>query len=459
VLIVAVAVIVAIAVSGGSRPYELQLRLDNALGLRDGSKVVIGGVQVGTAHTSLTAHDKVVVRLDIDSKYAPLGRDATATVTSVNLLGQKSLELNPGNRGDPASSGFELAAARVTPSTDLDQVLNVLDDSTRARLTVLVNEAGAAFADRRWDVASLLQQLPSSLTQGTALLRRLVADHHSLADLVTRTDGFVNAVTGQRQALVGLLDTFGRTTETFSAKQLQLRATLARLPATLETARSFLTDLRQTTIPLGPAATDLQRTAGPLAETLARVAPFTRSATPALAQARTVAPALTRLATGATPVLHASVPTLSSLAQLSLNLVPVSDTLMRSADNIVGTAANWAHAIQFRDGLSHVFRAEVSITPQTLNSLVDRLVNYQKMGGAPKRPTPAAGRQPASPGSRQPSPGAGTSSAGMLPSTLTKPLSGLLQGLGNVLPLGAPPQPGTHDGGNAVTNLLNFLLR
>jgi ABC-type transporter Mla subunit MlaD len=167
--VVLLAAVAAIALSGGGHPYELQLRLSNALGLRDGSKVVIGGVEVGRVHTSLAPNDKVLVKVDIGSRYAPLGRDATASVASVNLLGQKSLELDPGNRSDPAPSGYELPAARVTPSTDLDQVLNVLDDNTRARLTVLINEAGAAFTGRRWDLASVLAQLPGSLTQGTGL--------------------------------------------------------------------------------------------------------------------------------------------------------------------------------------------------------------------------------------------------------------------------------------------------
>src|SRR5947207_2837553 len=78
--------------------------------------------------------------------------------------------------------------------TDLDQVLDVLDQNTRARLAVLLNEAGQAFTGRRQDFGDLLNQLPSALSDGTALLGQLVNDNHSLASLITNSNGFVGQV-------------------------------------------------------------------------------------------------------------------------------------------------------------------------------------------------------------------------------------------------------------------------
>jgi phospholipid/cholesterol/gamma-HCH transport system substrate-binding protein len=374
--------------SSASGGYHLKLQMNDALGLRDGSKVVVGGVEIGRVKLGLGKDDRVVADLEIDGDHAPVGRDARAYVTSVNLLGQKSLELDPGDKRDPAPSGSVIPASRLTPATDLDQVLDVLDTGTRARLTVLINEAGAAFSGRRQDFSALLQELPHSLVHGTAMLDRLVGDHRTLADLVARSDRFVSSVTAERRQLGRLLDTVGRTAETFAARRAQLRETLRRLPATLTTARAFLDDLRRTTVPLGPAARDLRATATPLSSTLAQLEPFTKAATPALRQAVAVSPQLTRLADGATPTLRKAVPTLTALSQLTSDLAPVSQILMRSADNIVGTAANWAHAIQFRDALGHVFRAEVAITPQTLNALVDRLLSSQQRGKDRKKTSP-----------------------------------------------------------------------
>jgi phospholipid/cholesterol/gamma-HCH transport system substrate-binding protein len=379
--VVAVAAIL-IAAGAGKPGYEIRLQLSDAQGLRDGSKVVMGGVQVGQVNLTLGPSDQVQASLSIDRKYAPIGRDASAAITSVNLLGEKSVDLDPGDRSQPAPSGYVLPAARITPSTDLDQVLDVLGPDTRAQLAVLINEAGEVFTGRRADFSTLLGQLPTSLVTGTELLQRLDGDHRTLADLVAKSESLISAVAAHRSDLDQLVNTFGQTAQTVAARDGDLRQTLSELPGTLQTAQGFLGDLRRTTVPLGPAALDIQRTAPPLSATLTQLAPFTAAATPALSQAITTAPSLTRLAAGATPVLQSAVPTLASLSQVSSDLTPVSHTLMLSADNIVATAANWAHAIQFRDGLSHVFRAEVAVTAQTITDSVDRLLSSQNLSSA-----------------------------------------------------------------------------
>jgi phospholipid/cholesterol/gamma-HCH transport system substrate-binding protein len=374
-----VVVLAAILLSGGGKDdYTVHLQMRDALGLRDGSKVVAGGVTVGRVQLSLGGHDRVDATLKIDKAFAPIGKDAAAVITSVNLLGEKSLELDPGNRTNPAASGSTLRADRITPSTDLDQVLDVLDSGTRDRLTILVNAAGQAFTGRRGDFASILKTLPTGLQQGTKLLERVDGDHRTLVDLVAKSDRFVATLAHNRVALADMLDTFGQAAETSATRRPQLRQTLRQLPGTLQTAQHFLDDLRNTTVPLGPAARQLASTAAPLDSTLVAVGPFTKAAKPTLDKATAVAPTLTHLADGATPVIRRAVPTLQTLAAFSSSLEPISTMLNLSANNIIGVAANWAHAIQGRDSLGHVFRAEVAVTPQTVEELVSRLLATQK---------------------------------------------------------------------------------
>jgi virulence factor Mce-like protein len=378
-LLAAVGTVVLIVVSRGAG-YIVHLRMNDALGLRDGSKVVEGGVQVGTVQLRLARHDQVIATLDIDRRYAPVGRDARAQVTSLNLLGQKSLQLLPGNRRRPAPSGFTLAASRVTPATDLDQVLDVLAPETRSRLTILIDEAGAAFAGRRADISTLLNELPSSLSAGSNLLGQLDHDNQALARLVSNSDAFITSIDGQRPQLGRLVNTLGQTAVSVEPRDAQLQATLRRLPGTLATAQRFLTDLRTSTVPLGPAARDIQSVAPGLTDTLRQLAPFTTSATPALRAASAAAPQLTALAVGATPVLQEALPTLSALTAAVTDAQPVTHALSLSIDNILATAWNWSHAVELRDSLSHLFRAEFSITPQTATRIVNQLIST---GGLP----------------------------------------------------------------------------
>jgi phospholipid/cholesterol/gamma-HCH transport system substrate-binding protein len=450
-----------ITTRGGGDDYAVKIELSDALGLRNGSKVVVGGVTVGRVHLSLGADDKVNARITVAEKYAPIGKDASAAVTSVNLLGEKSLQLDPGNRRDPAPDGSTLAAAKVTPSTDLDQVLDVLDTGTRTRLTILINAAGQAFTGRRADFAGVLRTLPAGLKDGTDLLQRVDADHRTLADLVARSDRFVATLTANRGALADTLGTFGRAAETAETRRPELRQTLRELPGTLQTAQRFLNDLRSTALPLGPAARELSAVAGPLDRTLAEIGPFTKAAAPTLDKAVAVSPSLTRLADGATPVLRRAVPTLRTLASFSRSLEPISAMLDNSAANIVGVASNWAHAIQGRDALSHVFRAEVAVTPQTVKELVDRLL-------AAKSPERTGSSRPSA-GER--APGAVTDAVKKaLPPTkrvldpvkkhtdpVGKTVVDVLNRLG--VPTAGDAQPSGGNGRSGGSSLLDFLLK
>ncbi|WP_320671857.1 MlaD family protein [Patulibacter defluvii] len=374
VLLALVAAVAAVA-SGGDGDdggYRLRLPLENAAGLRDGSQVVSGGVPVGTVALKLGRDDRVEAELRLERRAAPVAKDVQVAIAAVNLLGQKRVELLRGDGGDPAPSGYVVPARNIAVSTDLDQVLATLDDDTRTRLSVLINEAGAALGGRREAFSQVIGELPGSLVSAKRLLGELVGDNRVLADLVTRSDRVVGALAGERQALSRVVDVAGRAAESVEQRRAGLQRSLAAAPATLDQLRRFLAELRATTGPLGPAARDITAVAPDLQATLDRVEGFRRSADPALRRAREVAPDLTRLGDRATPVLTRAMPTLKSLATVSAALTPVSDTLLHSANNLVATVENWARAIQFRDGLSHVFRGEASVTLNTLTSVLDR---------------------------------------------------------------------------------------
>lgn len=378
VLLAGVALAVVLLQSGGS-PYVVKMVLSDANGLRQGSPVAIAGQDVGTIAMNVR-RGRVVVSMTLDRAQAPVGRDATASVASINLLGQKRIELTRGDVNDPAPSGYVLPASQVTVTTDLDQVLDVLTPDVRTRLGILINAAGQAFTGRRADFSHMLEQLPSDFNAGTELLSGIAADNHTLADLVRSSDGFIGQLAAQRAQLMHAVTVLGQASSTVQARRAQLAMTLARAPATLSTLQAFLVKLQSTTVPLGPAARYITDAAPELNATLAQLDPFRRAADPTLVEATRVAPALTRLATGATPVVRRATPVVTQLATFSAALAAISQIVNKSADNLVATLQNWARAIQLRDGLSHVFRGEASITPQILWSMVNQLQQSGLLG-------------------------------------------------------------------------------
>ena len=378
-LIAAVAIVI-IVVSSGSSSYVVRMRLSDADGLRQSSPVAIGGQDVGTISMHVKGSE-VLVDMNIDRSQGPVGRDATASIAAVNLLGQKRIELFKGNAaGDPAPSGYLLPPSRISVSTDLDQVLDVLTPDVRTRLAVLINAAGEAFTGRRADFNQTLQQLPADLQAGYQLVNGVSSDNHTLADLVQSSDGFVAQLAAQRAQLVNTVHVFGQASATFAARRAQLSATLASAPGPLATLQTFLGKLQNTTVPLGPAAQDISSTAPALTQTLAQLDPFRKAADPTLTEATRVAPELTQLAVGATPVVSRATPVVAQLASFSSALTPISTIINKSFDNLVAILQNWSRAIQFRDGLSHVFRGEASITPQVVESMLNQLQQAGALG-------------------------------------------------------------------------------
>jgi virulence factor Mce-like protein len=452
--IAAVALAIAAIVAGGSSPYVVRVRLADAVGLRQNSPVMIGGVQAGTVTLRLGRRDQVIAELEIDRAQAPVGRNASVAIAAVNFLGQKEAELTRGNVADPAPSGYVIPASRVTISTDLDQVLDVLDASTRARLAILIDEAGTAVTGRRADLSSILAQLPPSLQSADVVLSRLVSDNHTLAHLLATSDQFVTQTDARRAQLVRLVDRVGQAAATVASRRQSLATTLARAPGTLAELQSFLARLKATAAPLGPAAEDLVSTAPVASAALAQLGPFVTAATPALHTATALAPQLTELGVQATPVLAQANPTVASLATFSGALQPVSTILNRSVDNVLAVVENWSRAIQFRDGLSHVFRGEASITPNVLESLVNRLLG----GASARRRRPVSHPRPAVPGTTTPAP-TRTLPAPTLPIKPHLPISvgGVLSGVtGAVHKLrGATQQPPS---GATLSSLLHYLL-
>jgi len=388
--LVAVVVVVFASTRGGEDPYIAQLRMASAGGLKDGSPVTIGGINIGKVDVDVDVEGSgsvAVANLRIERKFAPLGRDARATILSSNLLGQKQVQVTKGNaEADPAPSGFVIPEDRVTEATDLDRVLSVLDADTRARLAIFVNEAGTAFTGRKADFNRFLRDIAPAVRSGTDLLGELADDNAELGRLVETSDRYVAEVAARRDDVVRLVDRMGQAATTGATKRAELRATLAQAPGGLRALRMFLTELRGTTMPLQAAARDLSAVADPLADTLGRLEPFRAAAVPALRTATKVAPMFEQLAAKATPVLRRAAPTAASARKLAAGaLPPVFDVTDRSINNSLAVVDNWAGAIQLRDGLSHIFRGEASIAPDALQSVIDRLAPKPKVHK--KRPT------------------------------------------------------------------------
>lgn len=460
-LVAVVAVIAAIVLIGGSDEPRVRMVMPDSLGLREGSDVRIGGVSIGQVKTTeLDDRDDVVIEARLSDDSVRVGPDAKVTVKSLNLLGEKFMSIEPGRPIASQPDEVTIPARQVRRATDLDQLLNVLDDDTRTRLAVLINEAGLMTTGRQADFAKLLTQLPPSLEKATKLVGDIASDNQRLASMISHSDRFLDRTVAQGRDLQGFVDSAASAAQTFGERDQALRATLAREPGALGQLRTFLADLRTTAAPLGPAARNLADTAPQLTRTLAQLDPFRDAAKPMLEQARLASPQLSRLGKRATPVLKRSVPTLASLASFARTAHPLTDTLGPSTTawpDLISVLEEWGQVIQVRDGISHMFHGTFAAHGAT-----DLLTNTQgatgpgerKPDGAPITQTgPRSQDAPQAPRSTEPAP-APTADGDRKVKNPVRDLTRVVDGLLGGAQPAAPQEPARSAPSSSLLDLL-----
>jgi virulence factor Mce-like protein len=397
-------VAVAVVLMGGSDDdgYVVRAELANADGLRTDGSVKIAGITGGTiTDVDVTSRDTVLVTMKLDDTAGRIGRGASLTVRPTDLLGERYADLNPGDRKHPEPSGSRIPLSRTGSSTDLDELLDMLDADTRTRLGILVNELGIGLTGEGGRLGELLRRMPVSLDQGRRLLAGVVAENVRLKRLIEQGDRVAASVAGRRDQLGALVGSASAALRAVADARRELSATIAQAPGGLAALRDTLGRLRTASVSLRPAADQLSHVAQPLTATLRALKPFAASASPTLQEARRVAPSLRRLGDGATPHVRRLAPTAGRLRRVLEEAVPSLDEIDRRAmKDLLWFTQNWSLALRGRDSLGHFLGANFMVSSEQLQALLD---SY--LGGGPK------------------SPGAVSKRAHRSPSPATKPVS------------------------------------
>jgi phospholipid/cholesterol/gamma-HCH transport system substrate-binding protein len=407
--ILAVAVVAAAiyltALRGDDGGYTIKAELVSAGGLRKNSSVKIHGVPAGKIKAlEVTGRDTAIATLEIDDGAAPIGRGAQLNVRPTDLLGERYAEIKGGDPSRPLPSGAEIPKADTAEPVELDDVLNMLDAGTRQRLGILVNEVGVALTGRGSDLNKLLAQLPPSLQDTSRLLKQVANENAAMKAGITRASHVAGLVDGRRDELGGLLSQASDALQVVAQKREDLAGTIQNAPAALTRLRSTLANLDTASTELRPAAADLRATAAPLKTTLETLPDFTKEAGPALAKARAVSPALTRLARGATPTVKLLQPTVENASRSLVQSVPILHQLDRRGwDDLLYFVNNMNLGLRDRDGIGHFIGAKLNIATEYIDNAIENFTNVDLSKPvptdaddlAPKTPAKQAGDTPA----------------------------------------------------------------
>lgn len=371
--------------------YIVTAEFDDSAGLTKNSDVKIGGVAGGKVKDiELTERDTAKVTMELDEGAFPIGAGASAASRPVNLLGEKYVDMDAGDLKKPQPSGSSIPIDRTSRPVELDDVLNMLDPDVRARMRILINEAGIGMAGRKADFNEILEQLPPSLDRARDLVAQFSEDQETLGRLIERSDRVLASMGREDEDLGKLVDAAAGTFDTTVARRRELADTVRNAPATLRQLRTTLSDLSGTADELRPAAARLRKAAPELTKTLKELPGFAKAADPALDQITESSPDIAKLGRDGRSAVARLKPTSEELSRFATQMDPISKSFdEHGMQNFLGLVNGWARTIRRSDGLGHVFGLRVLIGADAVQHLLERYVDpvaSKKKGGrqAPK---------------------------------------------------------------------------
>lgn len=395
-LLAAVIAVVAIVGGGDGDGYRVKVVLANANGVEKDFDVKIDGVKAGTvAKVDLDGRDHAVLTLDLEKEAGAIGTGATAYARPANLLGEKYIDLRPGDTRRPQPSGSVIPLSRTGTPLELDDVLNTLDGGTRARLRILINEAGLGLGGRGADFNALLATLPGGIDQTRRVLDQVNSENARLRRTISAADRVAASVAGGKDDLQRVVTDAAGALEVVASRRKELGATIASAPGALGELNGTLADLGQTAGALIPTGRALRATAPPLQQVLRTLPSFADDASATLHEAETLAPALSRLGRQATPHVRRIDTTAKRLATFSRDLSPVvrglSRGVLRDAINFMN---GWSQVVARSDGLGHIFHVRAVVDQELLTNALSRYTSGLAPTARRRKPATAPAAAP-----------------------------------------------------------------
>ena len=257
---------------------EYRATFTSSSGIREGAKVRIAGVPVGSVQSVSVGRDNLAhIDFDVESKYQLL-TSTKATIRYENLTGDRYLELLEGT-GDmtPLEDGGSIPVEQTAPALDLDELLggfkpllrgldpDQINDLTEALLQVfqgqgdtlvaLLNSTGSftkTLADRDELIGSVIdnlntvlktidergEQFSTTIDQLQQLISGLANNRDPIAaaipELAGATTRLEELLSATRPDIQGTITEVGRLATNLDAGAPQIEDVLSKLPTTFQ---------------------------------------------------------------------------------------------------------------------------------------------------------------------------------------------------------------------------------
>jgi phospholipid/cholesterol/gamma-HCH transport system substrate-binding protein len=291
--------------------YEIKASLTSADGVQPGvgQPVNVAGVKVGSVLDAVPGDDgNATITLQIERDQLPrVYEDATATLAPITPLEDMQINLDPGR--PPAATlpkGAVINSGSTSVPTASSELLSALDTDTRGFMASFLGNLQQGTDGRGTDLRQALGALGPTTAQVRRITTALATRRREVSRLVHNLAIVTRAASSDRE-LATLVSAGNATLEAIARQDAPLRDAIARLPGTLDQARSTLTSAAVFSRDLQPTLTALLPATRGLPATLAAGSDFLRAGT------RTLASDVRPLVRRAQPLVADLAPTVTDL--------------------------------------------------------------------------------------------------------------------------------------------------
>lgn len=242
------------ALEGWGDQVELEVVLPDASGLAAGSTVAIAGVEVGRIDALALSGVEAAATLLVDPG-AGIRTDARVQIRSRSVLGEKYLQIVPGDPEAPlATDGTRLAAA--PPPVEIDQLVSLLGPLVQA-------VDPEAFGQMFDEIGQLLEEDPEVVRRMVENADRMLADAADAAEDAQRAVAEARGTVRRADRALATVEQRAREIEPVIARAGEvvddLHEASGTVPPVVEHADQAVQELREAIGELREAGVDVSR--------------------------------------------------------------------------------------------------------------------------------------------------------------------------------------------------------
>ena len=218
-----------IGLAGGGG-YTITGHFLSAEGVTAGNDVLLGGVPAGKVDSVALAPDTdsaggALIKMTLDSKFAPLRRGTKATIREKGFLGNMYIDVTPGaDGGQPIPNGGTLPIEDTAAPVDLDQVMDTFDPATRDKIKVLTLQGGQALDQRGTDLNHVLSDLPQTSSNLADAAGSIDQSQQQLDQVTVEFDSITQQMASEDKAFKGDVSNSASLLTTIAQREDRLQA-------------------------------------------------------------------------------------------------------------------------------------------------------------------------------------------------------------------------------------------